>query len=155
MRCLSSLSLALALAACGPAPSPLRYDTYGHAPVADGAIPVERVLADPDAHAGEPIVITGPIADTCARKGCWMQLGSAEAHIMVRFQDYGFFVPTSGVEGRTAIAAGRVRVETQSVEELRHYLEDAGRPEEAAEVREPRRVVSFVATGVAIERPES
>jgi hypothetical protein len=155
MRRLASLPLLLALAACGPAPSPLRYDTYGHAPIADGAIPVEQVLADPDAHTGEPIVITGPIADTCARKGCWMQLGNAEAHVMVRFQDYGFFVPTEGVEGRTAIAAGKLHVETQSVDELRHYLEDAGRHEEAALVREPRAVVTFVATGVAIERPES
>jgi hypothetical protein len=151
---LGFLLLVLAAAGCGgPEAVPTRYDTYGNAVGSEDAIPVEQVLADPGAYAGRPIVISGPIADTCSRKGCWLQLGSADANVHVRFQDYGFFVPTDGVEGRNALAAGRLRVERQSVEERRHYLEDAGRHEEAARVREPLEVVSFTATGVAIERP--
>lgn len=152
MRRAAQIAAALVLAACEPAPAPGRYDSYGAAPNGRGAIPVAEVLADPDAYAGRAIAIAGPIADTCERKGCWMRLGSPQANVLVRFEDYGFFVPTEGVEGRTAIAEGQLRVETQTVEEQRHYLEDAGRHDEAARVREPARVVSFVATGVAIER---
>ena len=36
------------------------------------------------------------------------------------------------------------------VAEVRHYLEDAGRPEEAAAVTEPQRGYEIVATGVLV-----
>ena len=45
--------------------------------------------------------IEGTILETCAKKGCWIRLKADNDTLFVRFKDYGFFVPTSGVEGKT------------------------------------------------------
>lgn len=129
------------------------YDMYGAGTQVVSAVPVAKVLEQPAAYAGKPCRITGPIVGTCAKKGCWMRLGGAEQNVFVKFKDYGFFVPTGGVEGREAVIEGQLAVETQSVEEVKHYLEDAGKHAEAAKVTAPRQVVSFLATGVAIKKP--
>jgi hypothetical protein len=68
----------------------------------------------------------------------------------VRFKDYGFFVPTDLPSGSIVRMEGRFDIEETSVEELRHYLMDAGKPDEAAKITEPERTFAFEATGVAI-----
>lgn len=174
MNRLSLFSLSLLLAACGttssstdntpapvakaPAAAPAAatatsYDFYGGGTPVEGAVAVDSVLANPAAYEGKPVVLSGPIVGTCATKGCWMRLGSAQKNVFVKFKDYGFFVPTGGVEGREAVITGELKVVTQSVEELKHYYEDAGKHEEAAKITEPRTVVTFMATGVAIKKP--
>jgi len=41
----------------------------------------------------------------------------------------------------------------ETVEQTKHYLEDAGKHEEAAKVTEGRKLYHFMATGVAISKP--
>jgi hypothetical protein len=135
------------------APSPANYDFYGAGTELTGTVPVSAVLEQPEPHLGKTVRLSGPIAGTCAKKGCWMRMGGSGENVFVKFKDYGFFVPTAGVEGRQAVVEGTLAMETQSVEELKHYLEDAGRHEDAAKVTKPKRVLSFVATGVAIAKP--
>jgi hypothetical protein len=43
--------------------------------------------------------------------------------------------------------------EQETVEQTRHYLEDAGKHEEAAKVTEGRKLYKFLANGVAISKP--
>lgn len=96
--------------------------------------------------------IEGTILSTCAKKGCWMELLAEEDTVMVRFTDYGFFVPTEGAEGKHAIIQGEAFFDTLSVELLQHYAEDAGKSEEEiAEITEPKYVMSFTADGVIIQ----
>ena len=96
--------------------------------------------------------IEGTILETCAKKGCWIRLKADNDTLFVRFKDYGFFVPTSGVEGKTAILQGEAKYETLMVEEVRHYAEDAGKSKEEIElITEPEYIFSFTATGVIIE----
>ena len=96
--------------------------------------------------------IEGTILETCAKKGCWIRLKADNDTLFVRFKDYGFFVPTSGVEGKTAILQGEATYETLKVEEVRHYAEDAGKSKEEIElITEPEYIFSFTATGVIIE----
>jgi Domain of unknown function (DUF4920) len=166
MHRLLLISLAALLGACGSTSSDhttsgqsarastAGYDLYGAGTSAASAVPVETVLAEPAAYVGKPVKVSGPIVGTCLKKGCWMRLGSAEKNVFVKFKDYGFFVPTSGVDGREAIVEGQLAVETQSIDEVKHYLEDAGKHDEAAKVTAPRQVVSFMATGVAIKKPQ-
>ena len=45
----------------------------------------------------------GIIDATCAKKGCWMSMVSDEDTVFVQFKDYGFFVPTEGMEGKRAL----------------------------------------------------
>lgn len=135
-----------------PPAAPAGYDVYGAGTTVTETVAVAEAIADPERHLGKSVRLSGPIVGTCAKKGCWMRLGSEESNVFVKFKDYGFFVPTSGVEGREAVVEGTLAVETQSVEDLKHYLEDAGKHEEAAKVTEPKKVLSFLATGVAIKK---
>ncbi len=96
--------------------------------------------------------IQGEILSTCAKKGCWMELKAGKDTLMVRFKDYGFFVPKEGVEGKTAIINGEAFFDTLSVELLQHYAEDAGKSsEEISSIIEPEFVVAFTADGVVIK----
>ena len=100
------------------------------------------------------IVLEGEITQTCAKKGCWMDVKVSEQDtLMVRFKDYGFFVPKEGVEGLRTVVKGKAKMDTISVEMLRHYAEDAGdSEEEILNIMEPKYVLEFIAEGVLIEQ---
>lgn len=100
------------------------------------------------------VVIKGEISQTCAKKGCWMDIVVPEGDtLIVRFKDYGFFVPKEGVEGKEAIMHGYAKMDTISVDMLRHYAEDAGdSEEEIMKINEPRYTLEFIADGVLIEK---
>ncbi len=166
----SSVALAGALAAQGdkPAPKPasqptkqeaafggekLSDKTYTH--FGDGAhtgkaLTVAEVMKDLKAHDGKPIRLAAPIQSVCQKKGCWMYIGEGKETVMVRFKDYGFFVPKDAA-GQETVIEGVLAVKVQSVDEQRHYLEDAGKPEEAKKITEPKTIVGFMAAGVAIK----
>ena len=94
----------------------------------------------------------GEITATCAKKGCWMDVVSGEDTIFVRFLDYGFFVPTKGVEGKRTVVQGEAFYDTLTVPMLRHYAEDAGKTQaEINAIVEPEFRLAFTATGVMIE----
>ncbi len=102
----------------------------------------------------ENVVLEGEITQTCAKKGCWMDVKMAEGDtMMVRFKDYGFFVPKEGAEGLRTVIRGNARMDTISVDLLRHYAEDAGKNEdEVMAITEPLFVLEFIADGVLIEQ---
>ena len=98
-------------------------------------------------------IISGTILETCPKKGCWMSMATKTDTVFVRFRDYGFFVPTGGVEGRKAIVEGDLFVDTITVRMLRHYAKDAGKSKEEIEkITEPELGLSFLADGVSIEK---
>ena len=76
------------------------------------------------------VKVEGTINACCQTKGCWMDvdLGNGESMI-VKFKDYGFFVPKNS-SGSTAVLEGVAKVETQSVDWLKHKAEDAGKTQE-------------------------
>lgn len=92
------------------------------------------------------------ITASCAKKGCWMDVKMAGGGLMkVRFTDYAFFVPTSGLEGKQAIIQGRAVREVTDVAALKHYAEDAGASaEEIAKITAPDTSWTFTADGVLI-----
>lgn len=86
----------------------------------------------------------------CQSKGCWMRMDLGEEEAMVKFKDYGFFMPKD-ISGQEVIVDGVAFVQEVSVEEQRHYAEDAGKtPEEVASITEPKRTLSFISSGVLI-----
>ena len=98
------------------------------------------------------VKIEGEILSSCPMKGCWIKIRSEEDTILVRFKDYGFFVPKNGIEGDRAIVNGKISEETLSVEQLRHYAEDAGKSqEEINKIKDPQVSLTFLADGVYIE----
>ena len=82
-----------------------------------------------------------------------MKMSVEQDTILVRFKDYGFFVPKSGAEGKSAIINGKLSVDTLSVAQLRHYAEDAGKSnEEVSKIINPEITISFLAEGVVIDK---
>ncbi len=99
------------------------------------------------------VVVRGRVAEVCQKKGCWMTLVAQQdaQEMMVRFLDYGFFVPKD-IAGRTVIIKGSAFREEIPVDELRHYAEDAGKSkEEIEQITEPEVQIRFVASGVLLE----
>lgn len=96
--------------------------------------------------------LEGTVTATCAKKGCWMDVASGEDTVFVRFQDYGFFVPTEGAEGKRTVIQGEAFYDTLTVAMLQHYAEDAGKSQEEIDaISQPELRLAFTATGVMIE----
>jgi len=96
--------------------------------------------------------IEGEVVQVCKKKGCFLTLkipGSVET-VMVRFTDYGYFVPQDMV-GKTVVVAGKAKVKESSVEWQKHYAEDLGKSkEEIAKITTPKKEISIVADGVLV-----
>lgn len=95
---------------------------------------------------------TSSVNSVCEKKGCWMRLKlSEEDESLVTFKDYGFFVPED-IQGQEAVVHGKLFVKETSVEDLKHFAEDAGKSEkEIAAITEPELVYAFEADGVYLK----
>jgi len=127
--------------------------SYGEKITYEGVIEMSALLEEMKGKESFECKVRGEITSTCVKKGCWMTIKSPEGEAMrVTFKDYGFFVPTSDQEGKKAIMRGTAKVETTTVEMLRHYAEDAGKSKEEIEkITEPETSLAFEADGVLIE----
>ena len=98
------------------------------------------------------VKIEGEILSSCPMKGCWMKISVEKDTVLVRFKDYGFFVPKNGIEEKSTIINGKLSVDTLSIAQLQHYAEDAGKSkEEIALISKPEITISFLADGVLIK----
>ncbi len=97
------------------------------------------------------ITVRGKVSEVCQSKGCWMSITNGDGEdMMVRFKDYGFFMPKD-IAGREVIMNGKAFYQTTPVDELRHYAEDAGKSQEEIDaITEPKRELSFLADGVIL-----
>lgn len=134
----------------GPKLDDKTFTHYGEGAHAGKALTVAEVLKDPSAYDGKQIRVSGNIGSVCQKKGCWMRVGAPESDIFVRFKDYGFFMPLDSA-GREIVFEGVFKVSEISVEQQRHYLEDAKKPEEAKKITEPKKEFTFLAQGVAMK----
>lgn len=117
-------------------------------------IPAASLLSTYDAAALADTVRTtvrGTVNEVCQAKGCWMTVAAGDdAEMMVKFRDYGFFMPKD-ISGREVILNGIAFYEVTPVDELRHYAEDAGKKaEQIALITEPKRELKFLADGVQL-----
>ncbi len=100
------------------------------------------------------VVMKAKVDEVCQAKGCWMNLvdnqATTDAKLFVKFKDYAFFVPKD-IIGREVLIEGIAYTEQTSVDELRHYAEDAKKSaEEIAAITEPVKEKKFMATGVVL-----
>lgn len=156
----ATLALTCATTAQEKAPAkldPARFDHYGTGiTVGDEPMPLAKAMKHAKELDGKTIRLRAPITAVCQTKGCWMHLGKPDANgtppVMVKFKDYAFFMPKDS-SGRSAIVEGTMTFQQETVAETKHYLEDAGKHAEAEKVTEGRKVLRFMADGVAIEKP--
>ena len=92
------------------------------------------------------------INEVCKSKGCWMKLNLGKGkESMVRFKDYGFFVPLDA-DNKEVIVNGRAYVTKISVEQLKHYAKDGGETEtEIAKIVDPEFTYALEADGVLMK----
>lgn len=96
---------------------------------------------------------TGKVLEVCQSKGCWMRvaLNDEGDEAMVKFKDYGFFVPKD-IAGKEVVLNGKAFVEQMSIDEQQHYAEDAGKSkEEIAQITAPKKTYRFEADGVLVK----
>ena len=124
--------------------------TYGAGSTNQGAINVNDIEKNARNNKFEGKV-TGKVVEVCKEKGCWMKIERAGGEkMMVKFKDYGFFMPLD-IVGKEVVLDGEASVKEVSVKQLKHYAEDAGKTkEEIAKIKEPKKELQFVAKGVLV-----
>jgi Domain of unknown function (DUF4920) len=124
--------------------------TYGVGSAADGAIQVDELEKKLKNNKFEGKV-TGKVAEVCQEKGCWMKIEKSNGeNLMVKFKDYGFFMPKN-IVGKEVVLDGEATVKEVSVKQQKHYAEDAGKSKkEIDKIKEPKKEVQFVAKGVLV-----
>lgn len=168
MRYLALIIVVLTLAACSGNSDKAEVNTdgadvvvnapaievYGDSVTEAGAMDPKDFLAEMTGKDTLQGKVKAVIKEACTKKGCWMTLDMGDGKEMnVRFKDYGFFVPTEGMIGRTVVVDGYAYTDTVSVDDLRHYAEDAGKSEEEiAQITKPEIGTSFTANGVLVEK---
>ena len=131
------------------------YASFGKEIIADDAIEIASMVQHYNGlKAGDSLdtKMVAKVNEVCQAKGCWMTLQLEDSsEVMVRFKDYGFFVPKN-IAGQEVIVNGKAYVAETSVEELRHYAQDAGKSqEEIDQITEPERTYAFLADGVLVK----
>lgn len=93
------------------------------------------------------------VTEVCQSKGCWMKLKLENGEeAMVKFKDYGFFMPKD-IAGKEVIVNGLAFIEEMSVEEQKHYAEDAGESKEViVAITAPKKTYRFEADGVLLKK---
>lgn len=159
---MKKLTLALLAVASLLAVGTARAQSKNTAPVTEVGAPLSgKPLLDPAAAselfaslAANDTIQAGfraKVLEVCQMKGCWMRVElDGEQTVMVRFKDYGFFVPKD-IAGSEVWVEGKAFVSEVPEQERRHLARDAGRTEqEVMAIRGPEKAPGFEASGVRI-----
>ena len=132
----------------------ITYKSFGKEIQADDAITSKSMLGHYKViKAGDsiPSKMTIKVKEVCKAKGCWMTADLGDGNeVMVKFKDYGFFMPKD-IAGKDVIINGMAYVKEVPVDEQRHYAEDKGASKAEIEaITEPKRTFSFEADGALL-----
>ena len=97
------------------------------------------------------VKLKAKVLDACASKGCWMTLKlSDNTSAFVKMKDYAFFVPQD-IIGKTVVVDGISYIKTTSVEDLKHYAEDAKKSQKEIDaIVQPEKQVRVLANGILV-----
>jgi len=126
-------------------------DTYGEIKTTEGAVDIAQIPAELEKKGSLNTKVRAKVLDVCSQKGCWITLAindSTEA--FVKMKDYAFFAPMA-VKGKMVVLDGKASFKTISVEEQKHYAEDAGKPQaEIDAIKTPKKEIRFLASGIQV-----
>jgi hypothetical protein len=135
-----------------PAGNAEKGDFYGAKVKTKGAIPLVEVVSQLEKESSMPEAkISAKIVDVCPNKGCWLKLELPDGkQATVKMKDYGFFVPLAA-KGKTVVIEGQASIKTVSVNELRHFAEDAKKSKSEIEaITQPKTEVNILAKGIVV-----
>jgi Domain of unknown function (DUF4920) len=147
--CIAVFGLTICAAAQDPTPAE-KGVSYGAGTATEGAVPVSQIETNmkDKKFTGR---VTGKVLSVCQEKGCWMKMEKASGEtMMVKFKDYGFFMPKN-IVGKEVVVDGEATVTETSVKQLKHYAGDAGKSkEEISKITAPKKELIFTAKGVLV-----
>ncbi len=156
MKRLFSVFILLMIVAVGNAQPPdvpaEKGSKFGAEVTAEKAVAVEDMVKTLEAKPGEKleVKVQGTVVEVCQAEGCWLRMKNGDSKIMVRMKDHKWFVPTA-LNGKTIVLHGFAEIKETSVEQLKHYAEDAGKSQaEIDAIKEPKREVLVNATGILV-----
>lgn len=125
--------------------------TYGEAPTNKDVVTVDKMEQQVSTDGNFNGKVTVKVTEVCQEKGCWMRVEKQNGETMlVRFKDYGFFMPKN-IVGQTVVLEGEAKVKEVSVKQQQHYAEDAGKSKEEIEkIKTPKKETQFIAKGVLV-----
>lgn len=136
-------------------PSSVPGQTYGAKIEEKGAININKLpkMIAKSESGKVQTKIKAKVLDVCTKKGCWVNLELNDSQkVFVKMKDYAFFLPED-VVGKTIVLEGEAFEKVTSVNELRHYAEDAGKSqEEINKITEPEKSIRFMASGIVIPK---
>ncbi len=99
----------------------------------------------------ESVAVKGKVVDVCEKKGCWLTIETEDNdQFFVRMKDYAFFVPTA-LKGKNVVLEGKAEEKIVSVDEQKHYAEDAKKPQsEIDAITKPKEEIRFLANGIKV-----
>ncbi len=99
----------------------------------------------------ENVAVKGKVTEVCEKKGCWLTIETEDNDkFFVKMKDYAFFVPTSLV-GKNVVLEGNAETKTISVDEQKHYAEDAKKSQaEIDAITTPKEEIRFMASGIKV-----
>ena len=128
-------------------------DFYGEKITADNAISITEIPARLAKEDSQPLNtrITAKVLDVCPKKGCWAKVAVNDSTTaFVQMKDYGFFLPTA-IKGKTIVIDGAVKLVTTSVDDLKHYAEDAKKTKEEIDaITQPEKEINIMANGILV-----
>lgn len=97
------------------------------------------------------VAVKGKVTDVCGKKGCWLTVETDNNEkFFVKMKDYAFFVPTA-LKGKEVLLEGSAETKVISVDEQKHYAEDAKKPQaEIDAITKPQEEIRFVANGIKV-----
>lgn len=146
------LSFSFLIAMAQPPAGPVKKgDHYGAKVKAKKAMTVGELKTALNSQDEVNTKVIGKVVDVCDKKGCWLTLQTPDnSKVFVKMKDYGFFVPTE-LKGHTVVMAGNAKMKETSVEELKHFAEDAKKSkEEIAAITKPEKEIRFMASGITV-----
>ena len=149
------LGIAMTLSACDQigknAEKQVEGEYFGEKITSEGAEDAARLTEMMKGKDSLKVKLSGTINSCCQKKGCWMMvdLGN-DQEMRVSFKDYSFFVPLESA-GRKVIMEGIARYEVTSIEDLKHFAQDAGQTQAQIDsITEPEKDLVFEASGVIL-----
>lgn len=99
----------------------------------------------------ENVAVKGKVTNVCEKKGCWLTIETENnEQFFVKMKDYAFFVPTALI-GKNVVLEGNAETKLTTVDELKHYAEDAKKPQsEIDAITDPKEEIRFMANGIKV-----
>ncbi len=127
--------------------------TFGEKTNAENAITVDELYAlmkSKEAKKETAVKLKGVVTEVCKMEGCWIKVQSPDGNMMVKMKDHKFMVPVI-LNGKTIVIDGIADEKLTSVEQLRHFAEDAGKTKaEIAKITEAKREIVIQAKGILV-----